>query len=87
MRSKLMLAIAATGLALAAPAGGFAQSQAEKTGRGGVAAGQDELGGMPITVIAVVGLAAVAAGVAIASASSDHHNTTSVATVTSTTTR
>jgi len=82
-----MLIAAAIGLALGGvPAAAYAQSQAEKTGRGGVAAGQ-ELGGMPITVIAIAGAAAVAAGVAIASASSDHHNNTAVATVTSTTTR
>ena len=88
MRVTGFLTVAGIGLALAgAPVGGFAQSQAEKTGRGGVAAGQELGGGMPITVIAIAGAAVIAAGVAIASASSDHHNNNSIATVTSTSTR
>jgi len=87
MRVKGFLTVAGIGLALAgAPVGGFAQSQAEKTGRGGASA-VDRMTSAASQPIAIAGAAVIAAGVAIASASSDHHDNTGVATVTSTSTR
>ena len=67
---------------------GFTQSQAERTGTGDVApvAGQDT-GNLAITGLVIGGVIAAAVGIAIAAGSSDHSNSTPVATVTSTTTR
>lgn len=70
----------------AAPSAGFAQSQVDKTGAGGVAAGQ-ELLGVPVAGLAVGGAVAVGIGIAVAAGASDDATSSSLSTVTSTSTR
>jgi hypothetical protein len=72
----------------AAPMTGFAQSQTDRTGTGGVAhvAGQ-EGPGVATTALIAGGVIAAAIGIAVAVSSDDDETSTSVSTVTSTTTR
>ena len=89
MSSTQVLGIVALSLALIAGSGtSMAQSQSDKTGLGGQAAGQDTVAGVPIGVIAGVGAVAIAIGVAVAASSSGESNNSSgtVATGTTTTT-
>ena len=81
----LTAVILAAGLAIA-PGASFAQSQVDKTGTGGVAAGQ-EIAGVPVVGLAVGGAIAVAIGVAVAAAASDEQGQVSLSTVTTTGTR
>jgi len=87
MRAILRSVILTTALT-AATVPGFAQSQADRTGTGGVApvAGQDA-GSLATTAIVAGAVIAGAIGIAVAVSSDDDENTPSVATVTSTTTR
>lgn len=72
----------------AAPLTGLAQSQADRTGTGGVshAAGQ-EGPGVGTTALIAGGVIAAAIGIAVAVSSSDDENSVAVTTVTSTATR
>lgn len=72
----------------AAPMTGLAQSQADRTGTGGVthAAGQ-ETPAIATTALIAGGVIAAAIGIAVAVSSDDDENSVSVSTVTSTTTR
>jgi len=84
--TKALTAVVLAAALAVAPSVGFAQSQVDKTGTGGVAAGQ-ELLGVPMAGIIVGGAIAVAIGVAIAASASDDENSVSLSTVTSTSTR
>ena len=84
VKKALTAVVLAIALA-AAPSAGFAQSQGDKTGTGGVAAG-DEFMGVPVVGLAVGAAIAVAIGVAVAAATSDDQNAQSVSTRTSTST-
>lgn len=83
---KALTAVVLAAALAAAPSAGFAQSQVDKTGTGGVAAGQEVLG-VPVTGLVIGGVIAVAIGVAVAAAASDDANTVSLSTVTATSTR
>lgn len=84
--TKALTAVVLAAALAVAPSMGFAQSQVDKTGTGGVAAGQ-ELMGVPVMGLVVGGAIAVAIGVAVAAAASDDENSVSLSTVTSTSTR
>lgn len=83
---KALTAVLLAAALAAAPSAGFAQSQVDKTGAGGVAAGQ-ELMGVPVIGLVVGGVIAVAIGVAVAAAASDDANQVNLSTVTATSTR
>jgi hypothetical protein len=82
VKKALTAVVLAVALA-AAPSAGFAQSQVDKTGTGGAAAGQ-EIAGVPVVGLAVGAAIAVAIGVAVAAASSDDASNVSLRTSTST---
>lgn len=72
---------------ITAPIVGFAQSQSDRTGTGGVthAAGQEQPS-VATTALIAGGVIAAAVGIAVAVSSSDDESSVSVSTVTSTTT-
>jgi hypothetical protein len=85
VKKALTAVVLAVALA-AAPSVGFAQSQVDKTGTGGAAAGQ-EIAGVPVVGLAVGAAIAVAIGVAVAAAASDNASNVSLRTTTTTTGR
>jgi len=88
MRNRILPVALAAALACGAMPG-YAQSQADRTGAGGVApaAGQ-EVGSLATTALVVGGVIAGAVGIAVAASGGDDESSgASVATITSTTTR
>lgn len=87
MRKVLGLVVLAAALT-SATVPGLAQSQADRTGTGGVApaAGQ-EAGSLVTTALVAGAVIAGAIGIAVAVSSDDDEKTPTVATITSTTTR
>jgi hypothetical protein len=74
-------------LALAAPTGLLAQSQAGRTGVGGVAVAGQEGGSLATTAIVAGAVIAAAVGIAVAIGGDDSDAKTPVSSVVSTTTR
>jgi hypothetical protein len=85
VRNSFAVATVIAALAIS-PITGFAQSQTDRTGTGGVthAAGQES--SVATTALIAGGVIAAAIGIAVAVSSSDDENSVSVSTVTSTTT-
>jgi hypothetical protein len=86
VRASLVTATVVAVLATA-PMVGLAQSQADRTGTGGVAAGQEGSSGLVTTAVIAGAVIAAAVGIAVAVGSNDDNGTQALTTVTSTTTR